>query len=117
MTISEIKNLNYNGFRKNRKEIIQCVNHYFKNKGIPYDEIFKELNFIFWGCDISKKAGLEELESEGKYICDSSQYFYVNKKEPKFTFILDCTLNIPEDFVYHDDNDLKFTDIKIKILK
>lgn len=108
MRINDIKNLNYNGFKNNRKKIETCINNYFKNTKITYyEEIFEKINFILWGSN-----DIETLRSPKKYIrADRYQIFYVNKNEPYFILKVDCTI----EFGY--DCSEKVTDIKIKIKK
>lgn len=105
MKIDDIKNLNYNGFKKNRKKIEKCINNYFKKIEITYyEEIFEKINFILWGLN-----DMKILRNQNKYIGDTDAIFYVNKNES--CFILKVTGTIE----FRDDNSENFNDIKIKI--
>lgn len=108
MRINDIKNLNYNGFRKNKKKIEKCINNYFKNTEITYyEEIFEKINFILWGSN-----DINTLIAQKQYIrADIYQTFYVNKREPYFILKVDCALE------FGCDCSEKVTDIKIKIKK
>ncbi|AVK49386.1 hypothetical protein AXY43_16040 [Clostridium sp. MF28] len=109
MRIDDIKNLNYNGFKKNRKKIEKYINNYLKNTEITYyEEIAEKINFILWG---SNDIGL--LKNQNKYIFDAFyQTFYVNKNEPGFIIeLVDGTVE------FEDDDSEKFTNLKIKIKK
>jgi hypothetical protein len=86
MKIDAIKNLNYNGFKRNKKIIEKCINNYFKNTEITYNykETFEKINSILWVC-----TDIELLENQNKYISCPYDVFYVNSITPS-------TFNIKE---------------------
>ena len=107
MKIDDIKNLNYNGFKRNKKAIEKCINNYFKNTEITYnyEETFEKINFILWGC-----TDIELLENQNKYIAGPYNVFYVNRYEPYFILKVDGVIEFTVDGI----EQLKNIKVKIK---
>lgn len=107
MKIDAIKNLNYNGFKRNKKIIEKCINNYFKNTEITYNykETFEKINSILWVC-----TDIELLENQNKYISCPYDVFYVNRYEPYFILKVDGVIEFTVDGI----EQLKNIKVKIK---
>lgn len=90
----EIKSLTYRDFKNKTHEIEKCINYYFKGKKMVEYTLFKKINFLLWGLDISQKADLIQLKIEDKLIDSFEQEFYVDKNKPSFIIKIDLTLII-----------------------
>lgn len=91
MKINEIMGLSCAQFKKELKAIEICLNYNFKNRTITFDQLYWELNFIFYGLDIHCDDYLEMLADEGKYIFSEFQNFYFDKYKPCFVIIIQFT--------------------------
>lgn len=94
MKRNEIKSLTYRDFKANTCEIEKRINYYFKGKKMVEYALFKKLNFLLWGLDISKKDDLIQLKIEDKLIDSFEQEFYVDKNKLSFIIKIDLTLII-----------------------
>lgn len=94
MKRNEIKSLTYRDFKANTREIEKRINYYFKGKKMVEHKMFRQLNLLFWGLDISKHEDFIELQSEGKFIDSFEQEFYVDENKPSFIIKIDFTLII-----------------------
>lgn len=88
MKINEIMGLNYAQFKKELKAIEICLNYNFKNRTITFDQLYWELNYVFYGLDIHCDDYLEILSNEGKLIFSEFQNFYVDNSKPCFVIII-----------------------------
>jgi hypothetical protein len=121
MKRNEIKSLSYRDFKNNTNEIENRINYYFKGKKMVERKMFRQLNLLFWGLDMSKPEDFIELKSEGKLITNLEQEFYVDKSKPSFIIKIDATITI----LFGDDNiiicppnnDPPLYHISIRILK
>lgn len=121
MKRNEIKSLSYRDFKANTCEIEKRINYYLKGKKIVEYKMFRQLNLLLWGLDISKHEDLIQLKSEGKLIENFEQEFFVDTNKPSFIIKIDATITI----LFGDDNiiicppnnDPPLYHISIRILK
>lgn len=121
MRKEKISKLNFCDFRKSIKEIERCINYHCNNKkDITLKELYRTINIIIFGVDITNEDNLNRQMSYNQCITQPVQIFYFKQDKPCLILLLEFQIKELEfDMVpdFFTQNDIIVCNVKVRFFQ